>query len=949
MKNICLGFLAETVILSVVVLGWFAIFGNTPETYPDVIIEWTAITGNNKSTEMHLVWLLVFLTILLTAGLHCFLKKESDTVALGSRFFRNDNYLATAFFAYILLFFLVYHHWVVPFCCAAVLAVIAAKWRKDCVWEAVIGSLVGYYALFGLTSLVEWVLPVRLSVRAELLALLSFLSVLALLKMRPRLLGRYLSAAQVLVPLGLLSLLTDRYLYQGQEYVIQNPWQATGIILAVVVVAACFIYRKERALAKSGREHVSLDERISLWACAVIYALSQYYPNGLAFVTDPHHPIENIIGFSQIFELGQAPFTEYTPVSGMYSIVHGLAVYLFGNDQLANYGIATNIVMIGISGLTIYLLRNLVARKREVFLFAILFSNIAIYNRIWFIFPVIFLLMQPGILKSPVKMIMTWLLTSCFLGLYYPLYGAAACLGFVPVVIYHIISVWKAGSFRLTRKNVIPWGITACLLLLSLPLLYGLAVHMKAMGSQTVWADGLAAFAQMPPSWFLLFFKSLTLRLAAFEILRFVFPMAPLAMGTWFLCSLFQRYRATREVRVSEMTLAALMISVPVVSFSYTFVRFDFDQLFARLVPPLNVAIGVFFLYGIRHLAASAKKICIVITVICAAMLGQAGQAMSGFGGSLANDAIVPEDEVYVDREFPKSGEGFMPASYYKDVQAYTRYAGASTPMFGLPYFSKWYLLAIPGTSTLEATTLKGYSAAEETVRILKDQKPLIGMDVNSYETYYLYHWIVTSGVYRYSAEDGLFIPQQEMDASDNKEIPLPVNAGERHLHNAPEATGLSIETLRKNFATISVNPEVAVSKESDEKTEIVWNEAMDGDKADFAYIELEIEHPTIEYGTHKWGNFQTASHMNAFSKYLMLKKYNPGKILRVSWQDDAGAEHAFQMDFGQGKLLVPLGAGTGWLRNQHDRITLECLEDGNPVPLKAVKHVELLKLRTVE
>ena len=54
-------------------------------------------------------------------------------------------------------------------------------------------------------------------------------------------------------------------------------------------------------------------------------------------------------------------------------------------------------------------------------------------------------------------------------------------------------------------------------------------------------------------------------------------------------------------------------------------------------------------------------------------------------------------------------------------------------------------------------------------------------------------------------------------------------------------------------------------------------------------------------------------------------------------------------MNFGQGKILIPLGAGTSWLLHHHDRVTLECLENGQPTPLKAVNRIEFLKLRTVE
>lgn len=949
MKKICLGFLAEAVILSAVVLVWFAIFGNTPETYPDVIIEWTARSGNNKSIDMHLVWLLVVLTICLTSGLYYFSKKESLSVELKNRFFQRENYLATAFLAYVLTSFLLYHRWVITFCCAAVIALITAKWRKEYVWEASFGGFFVYFALFGLCALIGWAVPHRLSVRLEVLEYLSFFAVAGLLKYRPHLLGKCISFTQIFVPMGLLALLGDKYMQQGREYIIQNPWQATGIILLVTVAACIFSYRKYRALLHGKQDHPSLEERISLWACFAVYMMNSYYPNGLHVVSDPHHPIENIIGFSQIFELGQMPFTQYTPTSGMYSVVHGAFVYLFGNDLLSNYGIATNVLLLGIGGLTIYLLQNLI-QKRYLFLFSILFNLVAFYDRVWFILPVIFLLMQPKILSDPAKMIVAWLLSSLFMGLYYPLYGAAVCLGFVPIALYHVWT-WKKEKHPFTWKALLPWGLTGLLILLALPLLFGLAQHMLAMRDQTIWADGIGAFAQMTPSWFLLFLKSWTLRMAAFEILIFLFPMVPLAIGTWFLCGLFRRYRAKDEVRLDEMTLATLMMTVSVVSFTYTFVRLDYDGLFSRLAYILVIEAGLFFLYGIRFLTDPAKKICIVITMVCVAAMAQPPARISG---SFSNFYDIPGEFVYVDEEFPKSGKGFMTPTYYHDVKRFERFAYSDTPVFSLPLFAKWYLLAIPGVSTLEAGITKGYPAADEAVHILKTQKPLIGTGIDPYEHYYLYHWIVTSGAYRYSAEDQMFYPQQDGGTSSNKEVTVfgyDGNFGsdrERNLINAPEATGESMNSLRKNFSAASVRPDVIAGEE---KTEIVWPEAVDGDQADFVYVELEAGTPTAQYGGIKAGVFYPApaEQMNPFSPYVMFQKHNPDKMIRVSWLDDQSREHAFQMDFGQGKLLIPLGAGMGWLLNQHDRISITCLKDGKPIPIQRVNHIEFLKLRTVE
>lgn len=941
MKKICLGFLAEAVILSTIIFAWLAVFGNTPETYPDVIIEWTAMTGVNKSMEMRLMWLLVALTVLLSGGLAYAFRKTDVSVELSHLLFRKENYIATAFLAYAAVLAIVYSKAVILFCGAAVVAVIAAAWKKDHVLEAVIGFLFTYYALFGLVSFAGWAVPHKISVGANALAILSLLMALWRMKFRPQGWKNYISRVQILVPLGFFACMGHLFAYQGRIYDIPNPWQAAGFILAAAAAGVFFGWRKYRALAHDAER--SLDDVISIWSCIPIYVMNQYARNGLVHVQDEHHPIENIIGFSQIFEHGQIPFAEYTPVSGFYSVVHGFFLYLFGNDMLANYGIASDVLLICLGALTLFLLHRLIPIRCVLF-FAVFFNVIAEYDRVWLILPMILLLLQPEILHRPARMIVAWLLSSLVSGLYYPLYGAAVCLGFVPVVLYHAWT-WRKGACAFTWKAMLPWGVAVLLILMAVPLLYGMAVHMLAMSSQTVWADGIGSFGQDLPGWFLKILPSWTLRIAAWQLVRFLLPMIPAAVGVWLLCRMFQQYRLTREFRLSDVALATLFLTVPIVSFSYTFVRLDFGSTFARSTFVLFPVVGLGFLYAMRHADASARKLCIVMVAVCVALLGRTPDRTTG---SIRNFASVPDDFIYVDHAFPHSGEGFLSPVYYKDMQAYARYAQSDTPMFALPQFAQWYVLGIPGASTLESMTIRSYPATEEAIRILKAQKPVIGMHIDPYYNYYLFHWLLISGDYQYSAEDQVFYPQENPDRSMNRKAFRFGDKEVRYLAQAPSATGLSMTSLRKNFSGVSMDYDLMPE---DGKNDIALAEPMDGDQADFLYVELEIENPAVQYGliTDGGGPFRVLDASNEISKQLMFRRNNLGKILKVSWLDDDGQEHAFQMDFAQGKLLIPLGVGPGWLLNSHDRIRLECLEDKKTIPIKAVDRVEFLKIRTVK
>lgn len=936
-KRLGVAFLLEALFLSAVILAYLAVFGNTPETYPDLVIEWTAWTGNNKSMEMHLVWLLVALTVALTSGIFLALGRRPVTLSLSSRFFRRENVLVTALFSYCLIYWMLQHQWITLFCCAAVLSLVVTLWKKERVAESVLAFLFCYYALFGLAAFVEWAAQRPMEIRLGVLMGIAFVVVLGLLKFRPQSLHAFLLRAQVCIPLGFFALFSHLFLYQGKTCAIPLPWRAMVFLFAVIAVCVYACIRKDRALVKDAGAR-PLDELVSLATCITIYALNWYLPNGLIHVTDAHHPIENIIGFSQIFELGQVPFASYLPISGMYSVVHGAFLYAFGDDLLANYGIATDIVVICLSGWTLFLLRRLLP-MRYVLLVA-LFFHVSSYNRVWFILPVILLLLQPEILQRRTRMIVTWLLTSCFLGLYYPLYGAATCLGFLPVVLYHLAS-YRTARPQFSLRYAVPWVVTALVLLLATPLLYGMAIHMLAMSGQTVWADGIGAFAQQP-DWFLFFVKWWAVRLAALNVLHFLGPMLPVAIGVWLLCRMFHSWRASRELSLQELAMATLMVSLPVISFSATFIRLDYGSMFARSTIVLYTAMLLFFCFVVRRTDVQMKKGCALLVAV---YLAVAGVSPMRSAGSLQNFAGVPNDWVFYHQDFPHIGEGFLPASYDGMLRSFASYQQTTTPMFGISSFSPWYVLSIPGTATLEAGTIKGVLAVEEVTNILKAQQPVIGQAFDPYANYYLYHWILMSGQYAYVPEEHVFYPQDGHVVGDNQAFSssIPDN---RNFVSAPASLGQSMASLRKHFSDVALAYDMT---SSEGRTDIVWDEKIDGDQADYLYVELEPEHADFKYGLHKYDKFQFFDHPNAFGKHLMMKVHNPDKTLRVSWLDDDGKPHAFLMNFGQGKILIPLGAGTSWLLHHHDRVTLECLENGQPTPLKAVNRIEFLKLRTVE
>ena len=82
------------------------------------------------------------------------------------------------------------------------------------------------------------------------------------------------------------------------------------------------------------------------------------------------------------------------------------------------------------------------------------------------------------------------------------------------------------------------------------------------------------------------------------------------------------------------------------------------------------------------------------------------------------------------------------------------------------------------------------------------------------------------------------------------------------------------------------------------------------------------------------------------FQRLLMKKDYNPGMYVETLWADDKGETHYMDCDMGQGKLLIPLGAGRQWLLNEHSYLNIYACRGDDIIDLPEVAEVKFLKLR---
>ena len=191
------------------------------------------------------------------------------------------------------------------------------------------------------------------------------------------------------------------------------------------------------------------------------------------------------------------PFKEYIPVSGLYSVLEGVFFKFFGGGIFAHYNISQNLFYLFVIMLTLFILR-----KRADDILLILYSVVFVipnYSRYIFLLPIMLVLSDERLIKNKNLWLKVWFLTSLFHGLYYPIAGAAVCGAFMPLCLYLIFTFIKSGELKQHIKKIsfwIQWGLCALILLLNIKLLWGTYLHIKAMGGQTIFADGLTCFGK---------------------------------------------------------------------------------------------------------------------------------------------------------------------------------------------------------------------------------------------------------------------------------------------------------------------------------------------------------------------------------------------------------------------------------------------------------------------
>ncbi len=299
---------------------------------------------------------------------------------------------------------------------------------------------------------------------------------------------------QILVPLCMFSLINTRYIYKGNGY---KPVQYDNfiklVITSIILLMVINIVTLAISLIKKRRIQ-------SVYISSIISFVSVCFWNtgyNLLINTDQFHTGETAVVYQQIVHLGQKWGTEFVSVlQGLGFSLSGLNELVFGGTY-ATYVQAQNLLLVLSAVLTVILLYPVIEHKWLILLIAPVMP-LFYMNRIFLIAPVFLLLLNPKIIKNPIKWSYCYILTCILHVLYQPTYGGAVAASLIPALLliwYKELknkSIYNLKSFSDRIKIGIFLLSVLAIGLLCLPMILNAMHFLRMNGYETMIANGLS-------------------------------------------------------------------------------------------------------------------------------------------------------------------------------------------------------------------------------------------------------------------------------------------------------------------------------------------------------------------------------------------------------------------------------------------------------------------------
>lgn len=915
---------------SIFTLIYLVCTGNNYSLINEAMMEMTYSTSLNKSCGINLLYILSFSGVVAYTIFYYFAKykKNNSQSEVSKTLLPKITVVILGIVTIITYFIWQYEDYIFTYLFLFSLCIYFVN--KENILNGIILFIMNIYSLFALYRILT-LLGFSVELYDTLLfCVISFILSYFLLKIK---ISKVILIEQFILPFLLLIYTVDSYGFLSIRKTISIPvlWQVKVLIFGLIFA---FLTEAIFLIKKYWGQETSLNKIMSYGACVSImgYNLCQFVGNIVP--DDAHHYSENIIGFHQIFQMGQVPFREFMPVSGFYSVVHGALLQLFGNGLISQYISVDNIFCLLLSLLIVFLLtfhtdkiiRFLISVS---FLFPILFPSYSHYDRVLFILPIMLILSLPKLIENKNLWLCAWILTSLFHGLYYPVFGVAVCIGFLPLAVYQFITLVFSKEIInqvKTLKFWFCWVVTLSTVALSYPLLAGMYKLIKLMGNHSAFL-GISRFGQHFNSTFMpmtpIIIKQITL-----YILTFVVP-ALLVWVTYAFTLKILNLKFNKKLSNEDIKNSCLVFSlvlIPLFSFSYTMLRLEADKIFVRAEAVIIAVLIMLILFAQKYLNTDKNKYYIVGFALCLISISSSW-GFTNNGGKLLPRYRIPSSCDFIENDtLYKIGSGFIDSDYYNAIQKMCLNFDKQNNYFGIGPYATYYICDVKGVSFLESLTIRYRAITENAIKSLLENNAIIDIDLDCINNYYYYNWLITSGDYVWNEKLKLFLPnngkystEQVKKINSNAKLNLiTVDAGYVPASLAPSLKGLSDDFI---------DPKLKFTiKNYKNYQRINFEKFIDGNDADFVYIKFEGPLDNYECALHEMTSMYDLKKKCDFIKPFVIHDYNSDKMVQIDYSDNYGVKHSILSHLQRGELLIPLGSAPRWLLHTHSYIDVKIL-----------------------
>ncbi len=724
------------------------------------------------------------------------------------------------------------------------------------------------------------------------------------------------------LPLPLLLILYLKHSYRYQEQILQLHHPKSYIIFIAFFMLALYIgfflqYYFFRKSDKSIKPFIAAASAIS------IFLYGSYIPAALIIPLDMHHYGEQMLPWQQIVSLGNSPYKDYAPVSGLFPMPTGGINQLFFGGKASTYGTAFVILFILFGTLTVCMI-SLHVNGKWTLLFAFLF-HMPVYCRTWIILPVLLLLLLPSVIHNKRRFLYLYVFCGFLSGLYYPLFGLALIVAGMPYALVCFFSYLKDKEFLTEVKKKSFYAETLILLvpiILSIPLLIKMASHILTYSHQTLLADGLSLSSISVPQWFLPYLSSFKqIRSGAYYALRFLGCMLPVWLFLLLLLSFYYQNKEKKPYKEPAfLGLSAGFLILPV-CYTYTLVVMDetwVSRLFSRSSHIFLWIIGIFLpilliRFGKQIFQKEASVALLTAFSLSVPFLtfyqmgdyqfpaldGRTNAECACVGEYTANLSPFPVSPSFVPiseedaARFPALGYGFMESGVREQLYTYDERleilhkADEDLKLLALDKLQMYYfLLNESALYSGKVSLAKSHEAAEAVIALL-DEHTVAGNDLSPLNNYYIYRELIKRG-YVYDSITEFYLPktlyvsiygEESYAASSLSDSPW---AAPLYMSKCALSLGHNLENLNASVLIASDTP------------------------SEFLYVEIDIAALNTRFGG----------------------TLNEDTIMTISWE----GKSCLLTDLGDGVLLLPLASNADWATGGYDQVFISLYDETRPV-----------------